>query len=78
MILFDLYSLSLVVALKVDRDADVDGEDGEEDAGEGDAGELVDELDADEDDAAHDYEQYGAVHSVVVEFDEIVRYVLAE
>ena len=62
----------------VDRDADVDGEDGEEDAGERHARELVDELDAHEDDAAHDDKQEGAVDAVVVELDEVVGYVGAE
>ncbi len=72
------YSLCLVVSIDVDDEADVDGEDGEEDAGEGHAGELVNELDADEDDAAHHDEGDGAVHAEVVELDEVVSDVRAE
>ena len=43
-----------------------------QDAGEGDAGKLVDELDADEHDGAHDDEEDGAVHTKVVELYEVV------
>ena len=56
-----------MVAIEVDEDADIDGADGGDDAKEGNRGELVDELHADEDDEADDDEQDRAVHAVVVE-----------
>ena len=67
-----------VVAAVVDCEPDVDGGDGEEDAGEGEAGKLVDELDADEHDGAHDDEEDGAIHPEVVELDKVVGDVRAE
>ena len=48
------YSLSFVVSVKVDKDADVDGADGGKDTEQGHAGQLVDELDSDENDQSED------------------------
>jgi hypothetical protein len=54
--------LGFVVAVNVDRYADVDGDDGADDAAEGDCRELVDKLDAKEDDEAHKDENHRPVH----------------
>ena len=60
------YSLQLIIPVEVDEYSDVHSSDGEDDAGEGDGGELVDELDADEHHHAHDEKQPGAVDAEVV------------
>lgn len=64
-----VYLQELVVALPVDSDADVDGDDGEYHARQGDGGELVDERHADVHDQRHHNQQARAVHSEVVEHD---------
>ena len=53
--------LSFVVAVDVDSDANVDGDDGADDATEGDGGKLVDKLDAEEDDETHEDENHRPV-----------------
>lgn len=58
--------LQLIISVEVDEDANIHSGDGQDDAGEGDGRELVDELDADEHDHAHDEQQPGAVHAEVV------------
>ena len=65
--------LCLVVsAWSVDKDAYVDGQDCEQDTDEGHGSELVDELDPDEDDGAHDDEEDRPVHTEVVELHKTV------
>jgi hypothetical protein len=63
------YLQELVVALPVDSNADVDGDDGEYDARQCNGGELVDERHADVHDQRHHQQQARAVHSEVVVHD---------
>ena len=63
------YLQELVVALPVDSDADVDGDDGEYDARQCNGGELVDKCHADVHDQRHHQQQARAVHSEVVVHD---------
>jgi hypothetical protein len=58
--------LGFVVAVEVDRNADVDGDDRADDTTEGDGSKLVDKLDAKEDDEAHEDEHHRPVHLYTV------------
>lgn len=67
--------LEFIISVEVYGDSDVDGQDGQDDAGESDGCKLVDKLDPDKHDGAHDHQQARPIHSEVVVHDV---YVLCE
>ena len=66
------FLLGLVIPAKVHQNPDEDADNGSENTDQGQPGKLVDDLHPEEDDGAHDEEQQGPVHPVVVEDHRIV------
>lgn len=58
-----------MVSICVDKDTDVDGENGEQNTGQGYSCKLVDKLDAKENNGAHHNEKYSPVDPKIIEFD---------
>lgn len=63
---FFLNLLKFIVSVEIDKYADVDSRDGEDDAGKGDGCKFVYEFDADEHHHPHDEEQTSSVYAEVV------------
>jgi hypothetical protein len=57
-----LFLLGFVVAVEVDRNTDIDGNDGADHTTEGHGGKLVHKLDAEKDDETHKDEHHRPVH----------------
>ena len=61
-----------VIAIVVPDDTREHADNGAQDAHQGQGGELVDDLDAEEDNGSHDEEQNSTIHPVVVKHNRVI------
>ena len=55
--------------MDIDKDANIDGKNGEQDTGQGHCCKLVDKFDTKKDDGAHHNDKKGAIYPKIIEFD---------